>query len=120
MLKTLAIAIAFATALLATPAYSAATCDLYYQYDYSKQLVIEMTESKQIVGSYIVEGTDKADAFLAEVNSLTGSVFPMGTADAILALVIDSDGVQVMMIFGYKDGCQIANAQVLWPVDETG
>jgi hypothetical protein len=109
-MKTILIALAF-VGMLASPAAAQATCDLYYQYDYSKTIVQDMSQSDPTSEVYIIEGMEEVDAFISEVNAKTGSTIPLGTADALLGFV---DGNGMLLLFGYKDGCQVGHTKVQW------
>lgn len=115
MKKLIAGIVLIGALVMGTPALGETSCDLYMQYDYSKQLVIDMRENGTIAGSYIIENMDEADDFLQMVNEKTGSQLPMGTADKVLAIILPNpDGSFTMAIFGYLDGCQIGMAKVPW------
>lgn len=106
MFKPIMIAAAFLAMIFFAPsAVAQATCDLYYQYEYSKEIVEGMEGE-----TYIIEGMEQVDAFLAEVNELTGSAIPLGTADKLLGIVMDGE----LLLFGYLDGCQVGHSRVPW------
>ena len=109
-MKTILIALAF-IGMLASPAAAQATCDLYYQYDYSKTLVQDMSQSDPTLEVYIVEGVEEVDLFITEINAKTGSAIPLGTADALLGF---ADGEGNLLLFGYMDGCQVGHTKVKW------
>ena len=116
-MKKLFLALAFIGALTA-PALAQTACgDVNYQYDYSKQIILDIRDSEGVVETYIIEGVDKVDAFLVDFNAKTGNDVPLGVTENLLGIVFGNPETgYTLKIFGYTAGCQIGWIEAPWEV----
>lgn len=84
MLKTLVVALA----LIFAPAVAVAqSCDIYYQYEFSRDVILQGMGDGTVLKGWVVEDQESLDTFNLEAGS--DLVFD-GSFDRVLAMVLGS------------------------------
>lgn len=119
-MKKLFAAIAIVFGLMVAPVAAQENCTQDFQYEYSRDLLIQYVGQGVFLEGYIAEGAEVHD-FLWDVSQssmvdLTTSL-PAGVENALALVKEDGMGGYTMMIFIFgADGCQIdwAEIPVFW------